>query len=91
MIDRIKGELFSKNGMKIVNILFFLSIFIRNRVFIICSFTTWLIYLMFSIKHTTSKTMKFIKHLCNYNCCIKYLFSNIQINIIIIYCSSFNK
>lgn len=63
MIDRIKGELFSKNGMKIVNILFFLSIFIRNRVFIICSFTTWLIYLMFSIKHTTSKTMKVIYHL----------------------------
>lgn len=60
MIKRIKSELFSEKGMKIVNVLFFFSIFSRNKVVITCSFIAWLIYLIFSINHTSSKIMKII-------------------------------
>ena len=60
MIERIKNELLSEKGMKIVNALFFLAVFIRNRVFITCSFIAWLIYLVFSVNRTSSKIMKII-------------------------------
>lgn len=60
MIERIKCELVSEKGMKIVNALFFLSVVIRNKVFITCTFIVWLIYLVFSINHSSSKIMKMI-------------------------------
>ena len=63
MIERIKNELFSEKGMKIVNLLFILAVFIHNKVFIICSFIAWLIYLVFSINNTSSKIMKIIYRL----------------------------
>ena len=48
----------SENGMKIVNGLFFLSLLIRNSVFIFCAYGLWLLFLAYSIRNTPSKGAK---------------------------------
>ena len=46
--------------MGIVNLLFFLSVLIRNRGIIFLAYTVWIIYLIYSIKTTPSKAVKTI-------------------------------
>lgn len=50
--------LYSEQGMKIVNILFLLPMLIRNRGIIMIAFLCWIVYLVFCIKHTSSKITK---------------------------------
>ena len=52
--------LYSEKGMKIVNILFLLSVLIRNRGIIMVAFLCWIVYLVFCIKNTSSQTPKII-------------------------------
>ena len=57
---RIKEILFSENGMKIVNTLFFLSaIFYRSGLIFIAYFA-WIVYLSFCVKQVESKGSKVI-------------------------------
>ena len=50
--------LYSEKGMKIVNILFLLSVPIRNRGIIMLALLCWIVYLVFCIKNTSSKMTK---------------------------------
>ena len=59
-MKKIKQVLVSENGMKIVNTLFFLSMFIRNRGIIFVAYLFWVVYLVYCIKNTSSKTAKVI-------------------------------
>lgn len=59
-MEKIKQALFSENGMKIVNALFLLSMFIRNRGIILIAYVFWIIYLVYCIKNTSSITSRII-------------------------------
>ena len=59
-MEKIKQALFSENGMKIVNVLFLLSVFIRNRGIILIAYVFWIIYLVYCIKNTSSITSRII-------------------------------
>ena len=47
MLERLKKQLFSEDGMKVVNILFILLYLVRNPLFTICAYTVWFVYLIF--------------------------------------------
>ena len=55
---KIKNALFSEQGMKIVNVLFFLSLLFRNRGVILIAYTAWIAYLIYGIRTTSSKAVK---------------------------------
>lgn len=55
---KIKNALFSERGMKIVNVLFFLSLLFRNRGIILIAYTVWIAYLIYGIRTTSSKAVK---------------------------------
>ncbi|MDD3367622.1 MAG: hypothetical protein PHP50_01870 [Lachnospiraceae bacterium] len=58
MIEKIKEIFFSDKGMKIVNILFILSLFVQNSGLIFIAYLIWIVYLVFGMKHTQSKIIK---------------------------------
>ncbi|WP_125144089.1 hypothetical protein [Clostridium transplantifaecale] len=58
MIEKFKKMLFSENGMRIVNVLFFLSLCLRSRIVVICTFSIWTAFLLYSRKKTESGMMK---------------------------------
>ena len=58
MLERWKKQLFSEDGMKVVNVLFILLYLVRNPLFTICAYTGWFVYLVYSVRHTKSKGMK---------------------------------
>ena len=60
MKDKIRASIESPKGMGIVNLLFFLLVFIRNRGIIFLAYTAWIIYLVYSIKTTPYKAVKII-------------------------------
>ena len=57
-MERIKAILFSATGMKIINVLFFLSAFIRNSGIIFAAYFVWVLYLVAAIRNTGDKTLK---------------------------------
>jgi len=59
-VKKIKEILISENGMKIVNVLFFLSVCIRNSGIIFAAYIIWVAYLVFCIKHVQTKTVKIV-------------------------------
>ena len=59
-MKKIKEMLISKNGMKIVNVLFLLSAIIRNRGIIFAAYIVWIIYLIYCIKHVQTKSEKIV-------------------------------
>lgn len=58
MFKDLKAMLFSDNGMKIVNALFFITAFIGGSVLTILTYTIWMVFLAYSVKHTESKVMR---------------------------------
>lgn len=58
MMEKFKKMLFSENGMRIVNVLFFLSLCLRSRIVVICTFSIWIAFLLYSRKKTESGMMK---------------------------------
>ena len=46
MLERLKKQLFSEDGMKVVNILFILLYLVRNPLFTICAYTVWFLSLI---------------------------------------------
>lgn len=59
-IRQFKETLFSENGMKLVNLLFILSLFIRNSGIIFVAYFSWIVYLAFGIRTTKVKPVKII-------------------------------
>lgn len=41
MLERWKKQLFSEDGMKVVNVMFILLYLVRNPLFTICAYTVW--------------------------------------------------
>ena len=58
MLERWKKQLFSEDGMKVVNVLFILLYLVRNPLFTICAYTVWFVYLVYSVRHTKKRGMK---------------------------------
>lgn len=58
MINRIKTVLNSEKAMNVVNLLFMLSMLIRNHGIILVVYIVWIVYLVCCIKKTTSKAVK---------------------------------
>ena len=50
MLERWKKQLFSEDGMKVVNVLFILLYLVRNPLFTICAYTVWFVYLVYSAR-----------------------------------------
>lgn len=59
-MKKIKDILLSEKGMGIVNILFFLSVVIRNSGISSIACLVWIAYLALGIKNTQSKAVKII-------------------------------
>jgi D-alanyl-lipoteichoic acid acyltransferase DltB (MBOAT superfamily) len=60
MVNKLKTLLTSDEGMKVVNLLFLLSLLIQNRGIIFIAYIVWIAYLVYCIKRTSSKSVKSI-------------------------------
>lgn len=60
IMQKVKEILFSDKGMIIVNILFLVSLLVRNSGIIFIAYFVWITYLAFGIKNTSSKAVKII-------------------------------
>lgn len=49
-MENFKQLLFSENGIKIVNMLFFLAFLAHNLVFLVVAYLVWILFLAFCIK-----------------------------------------
>ena len=56
---KVRDAIYSENGMKVVNVLFFLSMLSRSP-FAIIAYIAWIVYLVFCFRHTESKAAKII-------------------------------
>ncbi len=59
-MDKLKNLLFSENGMRIVNGMFFLSLLIPHAGLIFLAYIVWIIYLTFCLKNASSRSGKMI-------------------------------
>lgn len=59
-MEELKKQLFSENGMKIINALFFISFLIPNTYLLIGTFVLWIAFLVYSFKNTKSMVLKII-------------------------------
>lgn len=59
-MKKIKGRLFSEDGMKLVNALLFISLLFYRSGLMFVAYLAWIIYLSFCIKHAESKGRKVI-------------------------------
>ncbi|MBC5708170.1 hypothetical protein [Hungatella hominis] len=58
MNDKIKTALSSEKSMTVINLLFLLSLFIRNRGIIFIAYIAWIVFLICFIKKTSSKAVR---------------------------------
>ncbi len=56
---KIRDAVYSENGMKVVNALFFLSLLSRSPLTLI-AYIAWIVYLLFCLKRTGSKAARTI-------------------------------
>lgn len=59
-MDKLKNLLFSENGIKIVNMLFFLAFLARNTIFLVAAYLIWIIFLVFCRKKAKDRVSKII-------------------------------
>lgn len=57
-MKRLKSILLSDKGMKLVNLLFFLALLLRNSPVVFIAYLLWIVYLVFCIRNTPSKGVK---------------------------------
>ena len=57
---KIKEILFSENGMKVVNTLFFLAMFFYMSGLLFVAYIVWICYLVFCIRNTESRGSKVV-------------------------------
>lgn len=61
-MEKFKQLLFSENGIKIVNMLFFLAFLAHNLVFLVVAYLVWILFLAFCIKKVASRTSRIELH-----------------------------
>ena len=49
---------FSEQGMRVVNVLFFLALLARNTGFIVVAYLAWIVYLALGARRTDSKALR---------------------------------
>ena len=59
-MKKIKNLLFSEKGMRMVNVLFFLSAFFYRSGLLFIAYVVWIIYLLFCVKQTEAKGSKVV-------------------------------
>lgn len=59
-MKKIKKILWSENGMKVVNALFFLALLLPGSGVLFAAYLLWIVYLLFCIKNSESKTGKLV-------------------------------
>ena len=59
-MKKMREILFSEKGMKIVNLLFFLSLIFYRSVLLFVAYIVWIAYLAFCIKHTNTNGSRMI-------------------------------
>lgn len=59
-MNNVKQALFSENGMKLVNVLFIASVLIRNNGISLAAYAFWIVYLLYCVRHSPSKTVQII-------------------------------
>ena len=57
---KIKEVIFSENGMKAVNVLFFLAMFFYRSGLLFVAYIVWICYLVFCIRNTESRRSKVV-------------------------------
>ena len=57
---KIKEVIFSENGMKAVNVLFFLAMFFYRSGLLFVAYIVWICYLVFCIRNTESRGSKVV-------------------------------
>ena len=57
---KIKEVIFSENGMKAVNVLFFLTMFFYRGGLLFVAYIVWICYLVFCIRNTESRGSKVV-------------------------------
>lgn len=62
-MEKIKQILFSERGMQIVNLLFFLSLVLRNSGVIFVFYGCWILYLTGCLRRSPSRAMRAIYRL----------------------------
>ena len=69
-MEKFKQLLFSENGIKIVNMLFFLA-------FLVVAYLVWILFLAFCIKKAASRTSRII-----YGCFIAFAVVMVVLNVV---------
>ncbi len=59
-MSKLKKCLLSENGMRLVNTVFLLSVFVRRSGVIIAAYLLWMAYLYFVIKSTPSRAVRVV-------------------------------
>lgn len=77
MMDRLKNLLFSENGIKIVNMLFFLAFLARNTIFLVAAYLIWIIFLVFCIKRAQYRASRIV-----YGCFAAFAAVMIVLNVV---------
>ena len=75
--EKFKQLLFSENGIKIVNMLFFLAFLAHNLVFLVVAYLVWILFLAFCIKKAASRTSRII-----YGCFIAFAVVMVVLNVV---------
>ena len=73
-MEKFKQLLFSENGIKIVNMLFFLAFLAHNLVFLVVAYLVWILFLAFC-KKAASRTSRII-----YGCFIVFAVVMVVLN-----------
>ena len=76
-MEKFKHLLFSENGIKIVNMLFFLEFLAHNIVFLVVPYLVWIFFLEFCIKKAASRTSRII-----YGCFIVFAVVMVVLNVV---------
>lgn len=76
-MEKFKQLLFSENGIKIVNMLFFLAFLAHNLVFLVVAYLVWILFLAFCIKKAASRTSRII-----YGCFIAFAVVVVVLNVV---------
>ena len=61
---KIKELIFSENGMKAVNTLFFSAMLFYRSVLLFVAYIVWICYLVFCIRNTESRGSKVVYSVC---------------------------
>lgn len=68
-MEKFKQLLFSENGIKIVNMLFFLAFLAHNLVFLVVAYLVWILFWRSASKSCESNLQDYLRLLYCFCCC----------------------